>query len=68
MNANVQTVCQNLGIVVIDRTDAGNFTVYGLPEVKITDSVVDAMELAFQHDFTHQEIVITKKARTKKDA
>lgn len=65
MNANVQTACQNLGIVVIDKSDTGSFIVYGLSEVKITDSVVDAMELAFEHEFTHQDVVIAKKARMK---
>lgn len=65
MKTNLQAACLELGICVIDKSEHGNFTVYGLPEVKITDSVVDAMELAFEHEFTHQEIVITKKARMK---
>lgn len=67
MKSNLQDACLELGICVIDKSEQGNFIVYGLPSVAICDFVHDAMELAFKAEFSHQEIVITKRARGKKN-
>lgn len=65
MKTNLQDACLELGICVIDKSDAGNFIVYGLPSVAICDFVHDAMELALENEFTHHETVVTKRARMK---
>lgn len=67
MKTNIQDACLELGICVIDKSEQGNFIVYGLPSVAICDFVHDAMELALENEFSHQEIVITKRARKKND-
>lgn len=67
MKTNLQDACLEFGICVIDKTDAGNFIVYGLPSVTTCDMIHDAMELALENEFTHHEIVITKRARGKQN-
>lgn len=69
MKTNLQAACLELGICVIDKSEQGNFIVYGLQPIPITcDMIHDAMELALENEFTHHEIVITKRARGKQNA
>lgn len=67
MKSNLQDACLELGICVIDKAELGSFIVYGLPEVKVCDMVHDALELALENGFTHQNTVITDRARVKRD-
>lgn len=67
MKSDLQDACLELGICVIDKTEQGSFIVYGLPSVAVCDMVHDARELALENGFTHQNTVITDRARMKQN-
>lgn len=67
MNSDYQAAAPFWGICVIDKTESGNFIVYGLSDVTACDMVHDARELALENGFTHQNTVITDRARMKRD-